>query len=1012
MSEMARVSQKILGLDLGTSSIGWALFTGENGIPDDLLGLGVRHFQEVVTPKTKEVKNAKRRQMRSLRRNLSRRRVRKDAVLAALRDLGIIGPTEEPFAESESGRRHAGWAPYEYRARALDGPLSSSELARALYHLAQRRGFKSNRGAKLAAIADDPEVKELLAQDYEPDETGKTASAEEKSDSEILEEIKGLANALDGRTLGQYFYEQLLANKRVRTIHTDRSMYEDEFERIMDVQKRYHPALQSDSNRVKLHRALFFQRPLRAQEFLRGNCSLEPSKKRGFKATLVAQRFRAWSDLANLELTDNATGERRRLTIEERRAAAEILEKQKELSWAALRKIVGVKQSSFNLERVKKNDLPGINTAVTLRRIIGERFDQLSDEHQENLVETMLTTRDRGDLYRTLRKTYGYEPAVSYKLAVIDLEPGMASLSARAMRRMLGFMQEGLSRHEAQEAAGYKPWEDETEIEARLPSAPGRLEVTSPRVRKCLAQLRKVVNELIAIHGPIDIIRLEMTREMSLNKKEKLEWEKAGKDRQKENDQATKSLQAIGIEHPTRADKIWYRLAAQCAWQDPYSGDQISVSIDGMRRFQIEHIVPYSICFDDSFNNLTLCRSDYNLRKGNQTPFQAFGHTTEWPAMAERIRRLKGFGAGKKTRLFLREEAPDVDKMANRQLTETGWITRSAKDYLAKICPQVEVTKGSATAMLRDHWGIMSALFEDGNKSRDDLRHHAADAATIAFTTRSMFQRISRSRKQHADATDAKIAPLSKDTVPEAPVWLVPRLKEAFAEMVVSHETTRGILGAFHEETIYGRRPDGTYQVRKPLVSLNEKEIERVIDPELRQALIKAWKESGKPIKEVFANGFPFRGTTVRRVRIEAFYKSLNPLNAEQTKWVNYGNNHHVEIFRSLDGKKQIGRFVTTIEAARRVRREKKPLVDTNAPVGFEFVMWLCNNDTVRTEDNCLWRVQKLDPTNDVLTFRALNAAGVRNDAERLFKSSNTFRGIKLEISPTGKVREVPEGRV
>ncbi|MBS1704159.1 MAG: type II CRISPR RNA-guided endonuclease Cas9 [Armatimonadetes bacterium] len=1018
----------VLSLDLGTSSVGWSVLAiDKDRVPKDILALGVRHFQEVMDGQGKELKNAKRRAARSLRRNLDRRRRRKIAILTELKNLNLIDSVDNPFAESEDEP----YAPYRLRAEGLERRLEPYELARAFFHL-QRRGFKSNRGAKLASLEQDEDIQELLAgmaneveeEDENKEETGK-----------ILKRISELEEEMGNLTLGQFFWQELQAGRKVRTRHTRRSMVEKEFERLWEFQSQFHDGL-GQAAKVRLHHALFYQRPLRPQKFLVGNCSLEPTKKRGAKATLVAQRFRIWSDLANLEITDKETGERFRLSQDQKAELANELDLVKELSWTKIAKLLKLKKAIFNLEATYKNGLAGNITSIQMRRRCPELWESLSHDGKDELIETILTSDDRGKLYKTLKEKYLLPVKTAYDLAVNDLVDGYASLSSKAMSKMLEHLQLGLTRQEAQEAAGYKPWELEIAQQNKISAPPDPKEFTSPRVRKALNQVRKVANALVREYGNPTCIRIEMVRDMSLTKREKAEWLRVQGQGRKENEEADKFLKQIGLTNPTRTDRYWYRLAKQCNWRCPYSDKAIGQDMTAMSQFEIEHIVPYDLCFDDSFNNLTLCHRDYNAKKGKKTPFQAFGHTAEWERMKERISQLKGPGTGKKKSLFLREDDPDIDKMISRQLTETKWITRAAAQYLRPLVEKatdIESTKGSATAMLRSHWGLMSILDEvagrtgeSGEKNRDDLRHHTVDAVAVAFTTRSVFQRISNHRKIHADGTDAKIIPLSNDVVPPAPDWLGPRLKEQLAKVVPSHETTRQILDAFHQETAYGKRKGGGYHVRKQLTSLTDKELDRIVDSRLRQAVLAtienyAQRNGGKrDTAAALADGVPYGNTVAKRARIEARITESAPVLAtpreHPTKFFALGNNHHVAIFESPDGKKRKGVFVSMIDAAKRVRphpgERKRPIVNTYDLPGWRFVMWLCANDAIADEDGVIYRVQKLDPTNDRMVFRLITAGSVTNDEERLIKSINVLRCTKLEVDPIGRVREVSEGVV
>lgn len=1022
---MQEARKRVLGLDLGTSSVGWALLEFDaEGMPCELVDLGVRHFEEVIEPKTKALKNLKRRTMRMMRKNLRRRRQRRDNLLRSLQAAGMAPHGLAPFGESSDDPRE----PYTLRARAATEPVTLHELGRALFHLGRRRGFKSNRGAKMASLMDDPEARDVIERAEQAVAAAKQTEGDgdadaKKEEGEILAEISSLRAELRGRTLGQFFLAELEAGRPVRGRHTDRGMYEDEFERIWSVQGKAHPGKLTDDVRARIHYAIFHQRPLRVQKFLKGPCSLERRKVRAERGQLIAQRFRYWQDIANILLTDSETGERRPLTLDEKHKLAAKLDAQAEMSWPAVRRELRLpKHTEFNLEKAKGGKLKGNRTWAQIAGRAPELWDSLDEGGKERLVETLLTIEDRGKTYKTLRRVFDEAPEVAYKLSILELEGGTASLSAKAMRRILVRMQEGMTRSEAQVAAGYEPWNEEIPRTARLANAPSQKEMTNPRVRKALGQVRKVVNAVLAEYGELSTIRIELAREMSLTKKEKEGLEKAQKLLSKENAEADDWFTAQGKQNPTRADRFWYRLAKQCGWTCPYTGKCIPQELSSMARFQIEHIVPYVRSLDDSFNNLTLCEAETNRAKGNKTPFEAFGHTPQWEHMVARAKGWKGIGTGHKIRLFCQTTTPDTDKMTERQLNESKYIAREAAKFLRPICDEVQATKGGATAMLREHWGLMQALYGVNEKSRDDLRHHAVDAVAVALTSRSIFMRATAHRKSHAGALteDYKIPPLSDETVPPAPEWLHGRLKEKLRGVVVSHEPSRGIKDAFHKETAMGLRNPrkGVYHFRKPLASMTPGEVDSIVDPGLRAKALEMLAATGGDSAKAFADGIAQGRTVARRARIAKVLPKAPLLSlpaVASTKYFELGSYHHVEIFVDERSGKRRGRYVTTLDAAQRVRRAKHSIVDTTPPhPGLRFVMWLAANDMVLLPDepHSIYVVQILEGTNERIILRAAHASGSGRDEFSLSKKPNTLRGTKIEVSPLGRVWEVPEGTV
>jgi len=164
---------KVLGLDLGSNSIGWALLEEVGGKPARIIDLGSRIFTKAVEEKTPTPKNVKRRNARLTRRVIQRRARRKQRMLNYLISLGLLPETLKKHAQPEKILNTLG-SPYDLRAKALDDPLEPFELGRVFLHLVQRRGFLSNRKTLLSDMIDDPDVLSVLDEmDERSDDTEK-----------------------------------------------------------------------------------------------------------------------------------------------------------------------------------------------------------------------------------------------------------------------------------------------------------------------------------------------------------------------------------------------------------------------------------------------------------------------------------------------------------------------------------------------------------------------------------------------------------------------------------------------------------------------------------------------------------------------------------------------------------------------------------------------------------------------------------------------------------------------
>lgn len=301
---------KVLGLDLGTNSLGWALVNeSDNGYT--LLDKGVEIFQEGVARDKNNEKPAvqDRTNARALRRHYFRRRLRKIELLKVLIRYDLCPPlTEEQLSAWRQKKQYPldeeflRWQrtddnedsnPYHDRYVALTERLDLGVrtqrwlLGRALYHLAQRRGFLSNR----------------------------KEAGDEKEDGTVKESIKNLSAEMEAagcRYLGEYFYELYQHKERIRGKYTSRNEhYLAEFDAICNRQQL------PDECRKALHRAIFFQRDLKSQKGAVGRCTFEPTKSRCPVSHPRFEEFRMLSFINNIRVTGPGDHMPRSLTSEE-----------------------------------------------------------------------------------------------------------------------------------------------------------------------------------------------------------------------------------------------------------------------------------------------------------------------------------------------------------------------------------------------------------------------------------------------------------------------------------------------------------------------------------------------------------------------------------------------------------------------------------------------------------------------------------------------------------------------
>jgi CRISPR-associated endonuclease Csn1 len=530
----------------------------------------------------------------------------------------------------------------------------------------------------------------------------------------------------------------------------------------------------------------------------------------------------------------------------------------------------------------------------------------------------------------------------------------------------------------------------------------------NPVVKKALFELRKLMNAIIRRYGKPDIVRVELAREIALSKKQKEEEAKKQRLNREENEKVREILQQeFNIENPTKDDIVKYRLWKECEMICPYTGKPISREMLFSPEVDIEHIIPYSRCLDNSFMNKTLCLADENRRvKHNKTPYEAY-HIDSDRYAAIKL-RVKNFPWKKRKKFELQEI--NTEELVTRQLNDTRYISREIKSYLEKHGLTVEPTKGIITAALRKIWMLNKVLNSTNEeKNRNDHRHHAIDAIVIALTSRKLFKLITEIAKK----TD-KVLGESNFSLGNHGLLSEQDVNHKIQSIIVCHAPTRKLSGALHKETAYGySKAEDCFVYRKPLDSISNKEIEKIRDSKVKELVKKRVEQFNGDLKKAFGNleNNPLLHvdgkTKIKsvRVKLERLSNVLSVKNQDGNpyKYYKLGNNHHVEIIENIKTGERKGVFVTTLETAQRVRKEKTALINKDHEAGWRFVMSLAANEMVEVIDEDgnkqYYRVQKI--SNPTITLRLHTSTSTSDSDQRpevLRCTANTLSGRKVVV--------------
>ncbi|WP_439546833.1 type II CRISPR RNA-guided endonuclease Cas9 [Sandarakinorhabdus sp.] len=378
-------TELVFGFDIGTTSIGSAVIRMNRDTEQgEILHMGVRVFPEARDPKGIPL-NQERRGKRMARRQLRRRKQRRIGLNSLLSDSGFL----PQFSKDKASNWATAMAidPWDARSRATEGRLTSHELGRALYHLAQRRHFRGR----------DLEVTEAAAKAEESSAEEKKAASRRDNDRKALR--------ASCQTLGAFLATIPERTERRRGHHFAREDVLAEFEAILKAQAPHHPQLTNPDFIDLLEEAIFAQRPVFWRKATLGYCRFVPGAELAAKSSWLAQEKRMLEKLNNLRIED---GNGRPLDDQEHFAILSLLRKQNSANWGTIRRHLKLywrkndlpEKPTFNLERGGEKELVGNRLENKLAHILGERWQsdpELRDKLREQ-IHARLYAADYGQI--------------------------------------------------------------------------------------------------------------------------------------------------------------------------------------------------------------------------------------------------------------------------------------------------------------------------------------------------------------------------------------------------------------------------------------------------------------------------------------------------------------------------------------------------------------------------------------------------------------------------------------
>ena len=753
-----------LGLDIGVASVGFSVLDIDKG---KVIELGARLFNATVAEG-----NQDRRGMRGARRLLNRNKQRRQDTGKLFQKFGLLDNFNK---NSFYDTFNKNWNPYELRVKGLTERLTKEELDESLYQIVKHRGIS------------------YALKDADADEGGTDYSASLRINSQELAEKTPAQIQLQrlndyGKVRGQVVVGDDPDNQKVLLNVFPTSAYEKEAKQIIATQQQFYPEILTDKFTEEYCQILtrkrdYFVGPGNEKsrtdygiyktdgrtlknlfEELIGHDKVFPDEYRASAASYTAQLFNVLNDLNNLRILNYEDG---KLTKEDKeKIIAEIKSNTTKINMInVIKKIANCSKDDIKGFRINEKGKPEISSMgiyhkvhkdllksgvdindwpvdfidrlsfiLTLNTENGEIRKQLNkqlvpdfDFLDDDLVQLIIDNKDSFEI-GTNNKWHRFSLKTMNKLIPEMIERPVEQMT---LLNEMGLIKKDKKRFENNKYLPYK------EIAK---------DIFNPVASKSVREALKIVNAVLKKYGHIDYIVVEMPRDKNLDEKRKQIEDFQKKNKVFKNDAFETFVQAIGSEEKVKkalsrnhklqmAMLLWY----QQNEHDLYNGETIKAIdlIENPKMFQIDHIIPQSISFDDSINNKTLCYDSMNQVKGQKTPYEFLneGHGQGYDKFKATVLANRNFDRSKRKNYLFEENVSDIEtrkRFLSRNLVDTRYSSRvvlnSLQDFFHEKSADTKVTviRGKFTSNMRKHWHI--------DKTRETFHHHAIDASIIAAT--------------------------------------------------------------------------------------------------------------------------------------------------------------------------------------------------------------------------------------------------------------------------------------
>ena len=871
--------KKLLSINLGITSIGYSVLNELDNDKYSLIDYGVNMFD---TPYDKDGNSKKliHSQIKSTKKLYELRKERKKNLSKLFEDFGFA--KKEDFLNQEKENLFINkWG---LRAKkAFEEKLTFQELFSILYLIAKHRGYKS---------LDTDDLLEEFCEKLGLNQEKKKDNGKDNEKGKIkqaLKTIETLKLQFPQKTIPQIIYEVEIQKENPTFRNHDNYNYmirreyiNEEIKALVLSQEKFglfDKNFDSKAFIEKLIETIDDQKGSSNDLSLFGNCEYLKNEKVAHQYSLLGDIYKMYQSVANITFNSNPTIKISKEQI--KLIANDFFDKLKngknisDIKYKEIRKILKLsddfkifnKEDSYkskdktqensitkfhfvnNLSKFDKDFIKSILEKSNKYDILKEVFDVLRDEKQPKPIY---------DKLNNIFSKYDLIKNESIKnntiLELIKNKTGSSlSISHQAMINIIPYFEDGSTIDEIKQKLNLSREEDYLSYKKGIKYLSvaqfennNNLPINNHPVKYVVSAALRLIKHLHVTYGAFDEIRVESTRELSLNDESKRNIDKVNRENEAkitailENIEYQQIAQTYGkkLEKYARKILIWDEQERF----DIYNGKSIGFGDIFSNSVDIDHIVPQSLGGLSVKHNLVLVHRDTNLQKLNQLPLnfiadkQGFIDRIEYLFKEHKI-------SWKKRKNLLATNLDDTykDTFESKSLRATSYIEALTAQILKSYYPFPNQTKNSME--VRHIQGRTTSnirkLLKVKTKIRNTNIHHAIDAILIGLTNQSWLQELSNTFRENMGVIDdvarqniKKVIPLIEGIEPKELIEMIENNYNAYGEDSIFYKDIFGktkavnfwvskkpMVSKIHKDTIYSKKPNDFYTVKENILN-------------------------------------------------------------------------------------------------------------------------------------------------------------------------------------------------